>query len=227
MTGQRRCRGGRRLGFSIDFANVRGLKANYESVEYHLANSLPNILLLSETQLAKDSFSNKLNISNYNFFYNFRLNGGVCAYININTPVTRLENLESPNFDVLWLKIFLPTTIISLCFCYCSPNGTDFHILFDYLTTSHEKVTSFHPNSEVLYLGDFNVHHTEWLGSSHTDEGGEEAKTFSILNDLEQLIKEPTHIPCLLYTSDAADERSSVDLGGRRIIKKKKKKLKY
>src|SRR5678815_5938028 len=24
--------------------------------------------------------------------------------------------------------------------------------------------------------------------------------------------------PCLLYTSDAADERSSVDLGGRRII---------
>ena len=31
---------------------------------------------------------------------------------------------------------------------------------------------------------------------------------------------------CLLYTSDAADERSSVDLGGRRIIKKKKKKKK-
>ena len=29
---------------------------------------------------------------------------------------------------------------------------------------------------------------------------------------------------CLLYTSDAADERSSVDLGGRRIIQKKKKK---
>src|SRR5678815_3645418 len=26
-------------------------------------------------------------------------------------------------------------------------------------------------------------------------------------------------IACLLYTSDAADERSSVDLGGRRIIK--------
>ena len=28
---------------------------------------------------------------------------------------------------------------------------------------------------------------------------------------------------CLLYTSDAADERSSVDLGGRRLIKKKNK----
>ena len=32
-------------------------------------------------------------------------------------------------------------------------------------------------------------------------------------------------MPCLLYTSDAADERSSVDLGGRRIIKKKKKEI--
>ena len=31
---------------------------------------------------------------------------------------------------------------------------------------------------------------------------------------------------CLLYTSDAADERSSVDLGGRRIIKKKNNEVK-
>ena len=31
-------------------------------------------------------------------------------------------------------------------------------------------------------------------------------------------------IICLLYTSDAADEEDSVDLGGRRIDKKKKKK---
>ena len=30
------------------------------------------------------------------------------------------------------------------------------------------------------------------------------------------------HNICLLYTSDAADEEDSVDLGGRRIIKKKK-----
>ena len=28
------------------------------------------------------------------------------------------------------------------------------------------------------------------------------------------------HEACLLYTSDAADEEDSVDLGGRRIIKK-------
>ena len=31
-------------------------------------------------------------------------------------------------------------------------------------------------------------------------------------------------LTCLLYTSDAADEEDSVDLGGRRIIKKKRHK---
>ena len=40
------------------------------------------------------------------------------------------------------------------------------------------------------------------------------------------LIAETMPKGCLLYTSDAADERSSVDLGGRRIIKKKKNEKK-
>ena len=42
---------------------------------------------------------------------------------------------------------------------------------------------------------------------------------FDIKPVLERLLAKGSI--CLLYTSDAADERSSVDLGGRRIIKKK------
>ena len=37
----------------------------------------------------------------------------------------------------------------------------------------------------------------------------------------------PSFRCCLLYTSDAADEEDSVDLGGRRSNKKKKKLKKY
>ena len=36
-----------------------------------------------------------------------------------------------------------------------------------------------------------------------------------------EVVTPEDYVGCLLYTSDAADERSSVDLGGRRIIKKK------
>ena len=39
--------------------------------------------------------------------------------------------------------------------------------------------------------------------------------------DRDRAESDSPHLLCLLYTSDAADERSSVDLGGRRIIKQK------
>eukprot|EP00828_Plagiopyla_frontata_P041586 TRINITY_DN5975_c0_g1_i1.p1 TRINITY_DN5975_c0_g1~~TRINITY_DN5975_c0_g1_i1.p1 ORF type:complete len:3014 (-),score=332.15 TRINITY_DN5975_c0_g1_i1:53-9094(-) len=45
-----------------------------------------------------------------------------------------------------------------------------------------------------------------------------------LMDDSE--VRSITFQTCLLYTSDAADEEDSVDLGGRRIIKKKKKKTK-
>ena len=44
----------------------------------------------------------------------------------------------------------------------------------------------------------------------------------SVIHAQENRFIFPKQTDCLLYTSDAADERSSVDLGGRRIIKKKK-----
>src|SRR5678815_1905892 len=54
------------------------------------------------------------------------------------------------------------------------------------------------------------------------------ARTFQIPRPFRKLsllenVALAAYYGCLLYTSDAADERSSVDLGGRRIIKKKKK----
>ena len=47
----------------------------------------------------------------------------------------------------------------------------------------------------------------------------------SSLKSIFLLLHDERNRSCLLYTSDAADERSSVDLGGRRIIKKKKKQI--
>ena len=44
-----------------------------------------------------------------------------------------------------------------------------------------------------------------------------------VLQQMGMLALKVQRMPCLLYTSDAADERSSVDLGGRRIIKKNKR----
>ena len=181
--------------FTIHYSNIRGLASNFSSVEHHIATTLPNILLLSETQLSNTVSTDSYQISHYNFLPHFRFKGGVCAYFNINTPVARLTDLESSDFDVLWLKICLSTSTTFLCFSYCSLAHTDYAVFFNYLTSCHESVLSSHPSAEVIYLGDFNVHHSEWLGSSSTDVGGEHALSFSILNDLEQIIRHPTRVP--------------------------------
>ena len=52
-------------------------------------------------------------------------------------------------------------------------------------------------------------------------DAGDLAAVPSRVCGLAECSAEEGQCPCLLYTSDAADERSSVDLGGRRIIKKK------
>ena len=76
---------------------------------------------------------------------------------------------------------------------------------------------------------------TSWLSVAHGDETLSFVKASSprgwvmLANDaalaktmLQTAQSQGYGSTCLLYTSDAADERSSVDLGGRRIIKKKK-----
>lgn len=107
--------------------------------------------------------------------------------------VARHVNIESPNFDVLCLRFFFLSAAIILY----SPNGTDFHAFVDYLSTSHINITSSssYPNSGVLYLVNLNIYNTESFGSSYSDPGGKEAESFSFLNDLEQLNRDPIHIP--------------------------------
>ena len=175
--------------FSIHYTNICGLNSNFTAVESHLATSSPNLFLLFETQLSSQSSPDPFQISHYNLYSCFRSKGGIYTYCNINTPIARLMDLESPHFDVLWLKIDLPTTTIFLCFCYCSPNATNFPSFFEYLNSCHESLLSSNPRAEVLYIRDFNVHHTDWLKSTHTDVAGNEAFHFSISNELEQIIK--------------------------------------
>ena len=68
------------------------------------------------------------------------------------------------------------------------------------------------------------------LGDVYKRQALNQPKLITVFSTAKsQMIKMKYHSPkrrnskncCLLYTSDAADERSSVDLGGRRIIKKK------
>ncbi|VDG23796.1 Fe-S cluster assembly ATPase SufC [Lactobacillus sp.] [Lactiplantibacillus mudanjiangensis] len=79
------------------------------------------------------------------------------------------------------------------------------------------KVTVTENEQERLILKGVNL--TLKTGETHAIMGpnGTGKSTLS-----ETIMGNPAYHICLLYTSDAADEEDSVDLGGRRIIKKKK-----
>eukprot|EP00658_Telonema_sp_P-2_P068309 TRINITY_DN57241_c0_g1_i1.p1 TRINITY_DN57241_c0_g1~~TRINITY_DN57241_c0_g1_i1.p1 ORF type:complete len:112 (+),score=6.67 TRINITY_DN57241_c0_g1_i1:238-573(+) len=62
--------------------------------------------------------------------------------------------------------------------------------------------------------------HMSYTVSAATEAPVRASISTPVLYDVRTVLFQDS--PCLLYTSDAADEEDSVDLGGRRIIKKKK-----
>ena len=120
---------------------------------------------------------------------------------------SRVSNLEFSEFSTLWLRLSCHSTTKFICSVYLSPNSTDYPKFFDYLNSKIEHILSSSPFSEIIILGDFNVHHRQWLSSSSHDTAGERAFHFAIQNDLEQLVQLTTRIPDRL-----GDEPNILDL---------------
>ena len=83
-----------------------------------------------------------------------------------------------------------------ICSLYRSPNSNNHELLFDHLSKSFETITLQSPRSEIIVLGDFNIHNSDWLSysSNVTNPACREAEAFDIVNDLTQVISEPTRV---------------------------------
>ena len=92
------------------------------------------------------------------------------------------------------------------------PLHPDFHTLLDF---KDQPLIDLFMDLRAFIL-DINPDCNEMLYHTHAL-----TSVFSISDKLSDAYCMIPIYTCLLYTSDAADERSSVDLGGRRIIKKK------
>ena len=102
------------------------------------------------------------------------------------------------------------------------------------MLASHQKLQASHSMGSDLTYRCLGGNSYEITLSFYRDCAGVEADTAALIHFNSSCFGDDTLTiyqipgtgqeisPCLLYTSDAADERSSVDLGGRRIIKKKK-----
>ena len=135
------------------------------------------------------------------FFSSLKRKAGVCAYVKSNVAVTRVTSFEKSckDYQLLWLKVSLHNSSKHICCLYRSPNNPEISPLLEHLTNCIESIQENSPTSEIIILGDFNVHNADWLRYS-SSKGikkvhGTETETFAILNCLTQLVKDPTHIP--------------------------------
>ena len=202
--------------FSISFCNIRGLSSNLNSVHQHLQSSSSHALFLTETKIKpldpndNSTLSSHLKCPGYELF-SFFPNGGVCAFIRSDIQSSRLPQFDllSPGFQLIWLKISLPSISKLICTLYRSPNSTNHELLFDHLSKSIDTITLHSPRSEIIIIGDFNVHNPNWLTQySHiTSPAGRDAEAFPIVNDLSQLISEPTRT-----TDRLGDKSNTLDL---------------
>ena len=68
--------------------------------------------------------------------------------------------------------------------------------IFDSISSIIDEVLSINPSANAFVLGDFNIHHRDWLTySGGTDRPGELCYNFSISNKLSQIVNFPTRIP--------------------------------
>ena len=203
--------------FSISFCNIRGLSSNLNSVHQYLQSSNPHSLFLTETKIKPlDPNDNSilyphLKFPGYEFFSSFFPNGDVCAYVCSDVQSSHLPqfDLVNPGFQLIWMKISLPHTSKFICTLYRSPNSTNHELLLDHLSKTIDTITLQSPRSEITILGDFTVYNPYWLTHSPhiTSPAGHDAEAFAFVNDLSQLISEPTRIP-----DCSGDKANTLDL---------------
>ena len=194
----------------LEFANIRGLNSNLNAVHQHLQACRPIILGLSETQICNPLSDNHLTCPGYDLYSNFCPKGGVCIFVRSDCRASRLSHFDVScrDFQILWIKLHIDNSCCVVGMVYRSPHCSSDDRFFSMLNDVVESSLSSTPNAEIVLMGDFNVHNSDWLPSSRiTDSAGSELERFCVLNNFEQLVKGPTRIP-----DRAGDFASTLDL---------------
>ena len=191
--------------FSISFCNIRGLSSNLNSVHQYLQSSKPQALFLTDTKINplgpndNSILCPHLEYPGYEPFSSFFPYGGVCAYVLSDVQSSLLPQFDriNPGSQLIWMKISQPHTSTFICTLSRSPNSTNHELLFDHLSKTIDTSALQYPHSEITVHDDFNFYNPNWLTPSPhiISPAGRNVEAFAIVNDLSQLISEPTLIP--------------------------------
>ncbi|XP_022831849.1 uncharacterized protein LOC111360210 [Spodoptera litura] len=184
------------LSTQVDYCNIRGLHGNLNAVHQHLETAKPTLLFLTETQISCPADISYLNYPGYKLEHNFLRRAGVCLYVREDVCCRRLRHVEDRDLSILWVRVdYGGHTRIYACLYRSYSGDRETTRLFEHLQLTTDRIIEQYPFAELVILGDFNAHHTEWLSSRSTDCAGRCAHEFALAYGFSQLVHSPTRIP--------------------------------
>ena len=171
------------------YSNIRGLHANLKDLI--VSSRQFDISFCSETLVSNLRSPKELLISGFKQPHLLKRNDrrkgqGMPAYIRKGLPASRKPDYECDCHEVLVLKVCDKHSNFYLFSIYRNPDAND--EIFDCLLNSMAFIQENDRKAAFLFVGDFNVHHREWLNSvSPTDCHGLRAIDFSTESGCDQL----------------------------------------
>ena len=178
----------------ILYSNINGLYGNL--AELGVVAKGFDIVACAETKVTQRRHSCELRLPGFSsplqLLRGSRRDGlGLALYVRSGLSVSRQSRFECACCEFMILKVCGVRQNFYIFFVYRSPNADD--RMFDCLLDAMGRIQSVDRRSVFCYVGDFNCHHTEWLGSPRTDGHGVAAYDFATVADCTQLVRGPTH----------------------------------
>ena len=113
------------------------------------------------------------------------------VYVEGGLPFVRDLPLENSTDSYLCFRLALLHSVSYFFFLYRSPSSS-LYTVFDSISSKIDEVLLINLSVNVFVFGDFNIHHKDWLTySGGTGRSGELCYSFSISNDLTQIVNFP------------------------------------
>ena len=200
----RRVRSQKGKHLSIMLTNIRGLLKsnplaipNIDELRHRALREMPTYIIATETHIDDTTPDSEISIPGYQLPIRCdrnRYGGGIAVWAKTGADTIRLEDAEPSDLEVIWLsvKVCKGRMLMGAVYRPGSLPGSDVKMirhLEDQTSVLQQRIDA----RRTVILGDFNVHHTEWLScTSPTDTAGKAAKSFALTHGLVQIVKEAT-----------------------------------
>jgi hypothetical protein len=155
-----------------------------------------DIIALSETWLDNSISDALIQLNDYVLYRRDRNRhgGGVLLYVNRSLPSCRRLDLEIDGTEMAWVEVIVDQKKVLICCCYRPPGqrAAEIDMFITNLQSSID--TALYTQSDHIFIiGDLNDRCVDWNDDRPVSELGTQLKDLVIVNNLYQIITEPTH----------------------------------